>query len=211
MLPNNPSHRTGSIGEKHAEERNYWINKEFKLAINTFDNVEYITAYSILFFTGIKESELLALTIDNFDLDNQLLTINSNWVRRQRKNATTSTKTRSSNRVVTFPKLLVPLINEYINSLYGYIPHMRLFSQLNKYYLNDRLNKAVINAGVKKITVHELRHSHASVLINNEINIKALQQRLGHKNIDTTLNIYSHMYPTKQKEIANLLDNLGPK
>lgn len=103
------------------------------------------------------------------------------------------------------------MLLEYVDKLYGYQSHMRLFSQLNKYSLNSNLEKASNAAGVKRITVHELRHSHASLLINNNVNIKSLQQRLGHKNIETTLGTYSHMYPNKQREIADMLNKLEPK
>lgn len=102
------------------------------------------------------------------------------------------------------------LIN-YASKIYGYEPNMRLFAQINKQSLNTNLKRAAKASSVKEITIHELRHSHASLLINNNVNIKALQQRLGHKNIETTLGTYSHMSPTKQKEIADMLNNLEPK
>lgn len=103
------------------------------------------------------------------------------------------------------------MLLEYVNMQYGYKSNMRLFYQLNKYTLNSCLKKAAKYADIKTIIVRELRHSHASLLINNDVNIKALQQRLGHKNSDTTLGTYSHMYPSKQREIADMLNNLDPK
>lgn len=211
-LPHNPIHRVGSIGAKHAKLRDFWTLEEFKKAIIYFkDSIDYKTAFSLLFFSGIREGELLSLTLNDFDLENHTVDIKTNWGRRKKRNATTTTKTRSSNRIVTLPEFLIDDILVYSKSLYHYEPNQRLFSHLNKYYLNSRLKKAAMATGVKKITVHELRHSHASLLINNEVNIKALKDRLGHKNIETTLDTYSHMYNTKQKEIAKFLNNLEPK
>lgn len=211
-LPYNPIHRVGSIGDKHAESRDFWTLEEYQVIIEYFkDMIDYKTAYNLLFFSGIRLGELLSLTLNDFDIDNHSVHIKSNWGRRNKKNATTTAKTRSSNRVVTLPEFLVNDILLYVDSLYNYQPGNRLFGHLNKYYLNNRLRLAAEATGIKKLTVYELRHSHASLLINNDINIKVLQERLGHKNIDTTLNTYSHMYPTKQKEIANFLNNLEPK
>lgn len=211
-LPYNPIRRTGGIGSKHADDRSYWELEEFNKAIAYFEeDITFKLAYNLLFYTGIRQGELLALTLDDFDLEECTVSVNANWGRRKKKNAITTTKTRSSNRVITFPNFIKPMLLEYVDKLYGYESNMRLFSQLNKYSLNSNLQKASTAVGVKRITVHELRHSHASLLINNNVNIKALQQRLGHKNIETTLGTYSHMYPNKQREIADMLNKLEPK
>lgn len=211
-LPYNPVHRTGAIGSKHADERQYWTLQEFRQAMEFLDdNLPFKLAYYILFYTGMREGELLALSLDDFNLDDCTVNIRSNWGVRKNRNAITTTKSRSSNRVITFPSLIKPMLLEYVDMQYGYKSSMRLFYQLNKYTLNSYLKKAAKYADIKTITVHELRHSHASLLINNDVNIKALQQRLGHKNIDTTLGTYSHMYPSKQREIADMLNNLEPK
>lgn len=210
-LPHNPIHKTGSIGSKHASERNYWTLEEFKTAIAYFeDDLTYTLAFNLFFYTGMRLGELLALNLTHFDLDECTVKITSNWGRRKNKNAITTTKSRSSNRVITFPSFIKPILIDYTNSLYNFEPSMRLFSQLNKQSLNNNLKRAANAVGVKELTIHELRHSHASLLINNNVSIKAIQQRLGHKNIETTLGTYSHMYPTKEKEIAFMLDNLEP-
>ena len=70
------------------------------------------------------------------------------------------------------------------------------------------LRKDARTAGVKEIRLHDLRHSHASLLINNNVNIKAVSDRLGHEDIQTTLNVYSHLYENQQSNIADLLDKL---
>lgn len=63
-------------------------------------------------------------------------------------------------------------------------------------------------AGVKAIRVHDLRHSHASLLINMDINILTISERLGHEDIQTTLNIYGHLYPSKAEQIADTLEKI---
>jgi integrase len=66
-------------------------------------------------------------------------------------------------------------------------------------------------AGVKRIRVHDLRHSHASLLIEEGFQPLEVADRLGHENIQTTLQIYSHLYPNKQKELAEKLQDIGQK
>ena len=72
--------------------------------------------------------------------------------------------------------------------------------------IRRRLNEYADKAGVKRIRVHDLRHSHASLLINKGQNILIVSQRLGHSDITQTLNIYSHLMPNVQKQIINALD-----
>ena len=61
---------------------------------------------------------------------------------------------------------------------------------------------------MKKIVIHDLRHSHASLLINNKVNILAVAKRLGHEDIKMTLNTYSHLYDEENKNMINILNNL---
>lgn len=209
-LPYNPVHRTGSIGQKHAGKMEFWTLDEFNQFIVYFENDPlYNLVFNLLFYTGMRQGELLALTLNDFDLENKTIDINKNWGIRKGKNAITTTKTKSSNRVITFPKFLFDLIHQYIESLYDYTPNEMLFSSyVNKYSLGRNLKRAARATGVKAITVHSLRHSHASLLIDMDVNIKAIQQRLGHKDIETTLNTYSHLYPTKQQEVADMLNKI---
>lgn len=79
-LPYNPIHRVGSIGEKHADSRDYWTLEEFRMVIDYFkEDIDYRAAYNLLFFSGIREGELLALTLDDFDLKNHSVEIKANW------------------------------------------------------------------------------------------------------------------------------------
>ncbi|WP_132381455.1 tyrosine-type recombinase/integrase [Muricomes intestini] len=63
-------------------------------------------------------------------------------------------------------------------------------------------------ARIKRIRLHDLRHSHASLLIELGFSALLVSERLGHENVSTTLNIYSHLFPSKQSEVAKRLDEL---
>ena len=67
--------------------------------------------------------------------------------------------------------------------------------------------RGVANSSVKKIRLHDLRHSHASLLIDLGFSPLAIADRLGHEKVETTLNTYSHLFPHKRDEIADKLQN----
>ncbi len=79
----------------------------------------------------------------------------------------------------------------------------------NKSRLGYELKNYAEVAKVKRIRIHDLRHSHASLLIEQGIQPNIVQHRLGHEKIETTLNTYSHLYPNKQYHLATFLDNLA--
>ena len=94
---------------------------------------------------------------------------------------------------------------------YGLRPTDRLF-QTSKHTLYHNMVKYCEKSGVKKIRIHDIRHSHASMLIEMGIAPLAISERLGHEDIQSTLNTYSHLYPNKQSKIAMILAaNILPK
>ena len=83
----------------------------------------------------------------------------------------------------------------------------RMFS-FTKSYLGHEMERGCKASGVKKIRIHDLRHSHASLLVNQGEDYLVVKERLGHASITTTIDTYSHLYPSKQKTLANKLDDL---
>ena len=83
----------------------------------------------------------------------------------------------------------------------------RLFP-VTKSYLSHEMIRGCKNTGVKKIRIHDIRHSHASLLINQGCDALMLADRLGHEKVSTTLNTYSHLFPHKQQELVYSLESL---
>ena len=120
----------------------------------------------------------------------------------------TEPKTTKSKRVITLPEFLVVELEEYVSKLYGIMGNDRLF-MITKSYLEKEMDRGVELSGVKKIRLHDLRHSHASLLISKlgaQPNLVA--DRLGHEKIQTTLNTYSHLYPNRNRDLADQLNKL---
>ena len=102
------------------------------------------------------------------------------------------------------PDFLCQEMREYINSLYGCNPTDRIFP-ITKSYLHHEMNRGSKEQGVKRIRVHDIRHSHVSLLIEMGFSAVAIADRVGHESIDITFR-YAHMFPTKQSEMADKLD-----
>lgn len=82
------------------------------------------------------------------------------------------------------------------------------FSPLQKKWVNDQLRRCCARTGVKLIRVHDIRHSHASMLVNNGADPLLIADRLGHEKVTTTLGTYAHLYPDKGQRLADDLDTL---
>lgn len=80
---------------------------------------------------------------------------------------------------------------------------------VTKSYLHSEMTRGTKKSGIKRIRVHDLRHSHASMLIEEGFSALLISERLGHESIETTLQTYSHLYPNKQIEVANRLDQMN--
>lgn len=124
----------------------------------------------------------------------------------------TTPKNKSSYRNILMPMNLVNMLWEHqkrSKEEYGYTPEWFVFGgaePLSDQTIRRRLNEYADKAGVKRIRVHDIRHSHASLLINKGQNILIVSQRLGHSDVTQTLNTYSHLMPNVQKQIINALD-----
>lgn len=120
----------------------------------------------------------------------------------------TEPKTAKGKRVITLPEFLVTELEDYVGKLYGMMAKDRLFT-ITKSSLEKEMMRGVELSGVKKIRLHDLRHSHASLLISKlgaQPNLVA--ERLGHEKIQTTLSTYSHLYPNQARDLADQLNGL---
>ena len=200
-LPKNPC--TKSIGSRKTRKLNFWTPEEYARFIETCkDNVEYYTIFEILYYTGMREGELLALTLNDIDFKENKIHITKTYYRITGKDLINAPKTESSERIVDIPEFLTQEIREYVTHLYKPDPETRLFNKRPQ-YLRSILRDRAAKAGVKEIRVHDLRHSHASLLINLGANPVLVAERLGHESPDITLRTYSHLFPHKQADVVS--------
>ena len=205
-LKSNPCAKAGSMGKSKAEEMDFWIGEEFRKFIDSVMNkrLSYM-AFMTLYWTGMRLGELLALNPKDVDLEKRTISITKSYQRLGKKDVITPPKTPKSKRVITIPEFLAADIKDYMDSLYDLQENDRLFP-ITKYYLEHEMQRGIKESGVKRIRVHDLRHSHASMLIELGFSPLEIANRLGHEKVETTLNTYSHLYPNKQTKLAERLD-----
>ena len=207
-LQNNPCRQVGSIGKANADAMQIWTLDQFERFIEFEHKVAGRLAFNTLFWSGIREGELLALTIEDFICNGEneyRLNIDKNFEVVKGTQYLLTPKTDSSRRCITIPQFLYNEAMDYYNSLYEPNPKERLFYFTKSYLLND-IKRVSALAGLEPIRVHDLRHSHASLLIEMGFNILMVSQRLGHEKVETTWRTYAHLYPDKEKMLATQLD-----
>ena len=208
-LNTNPCGKAGTIGKAKAEEMDYWTYYEYiAFREGVKDKPLSYICFEVLYWTGMREGELLALSPTDIDFDNKLISINRTYQRIGGKDVFTSPKTRKSKRKIPIPDFLCQELSDYIQSRYMLDADERLFP-VTKSYLSHEMIRGCKNTGVKKIRIHDIRHSHASLLINQGCDALVLADWLGHEKVSTTLNTYSHLFPHKQQELVNNLEQLA--
>lgn len=209
-LKENPCKIAGSIGKTNAEEKNIWTLEEFNIFLRTFDNRNSVQrlAFLTLFYTGIRMGELLALMPEDINKYSRTLSIRKTFQRIKGKDVFTEPKTQKSIRDITLPTFLYNLLVENIKER-KLGKKDRIFDFTSQ-ALNYTLRTYTQKAGLKKIRPHDFRHSHASLLINIGTEASLVADRLGHESIETTLNIYTHLYPKEREKIAEKLNDLEP-
>ena len=205
-LRDNPCRKAGSIGKSKADEMDFWTKQEFKEFLPSMDSKpEARMAFLLLYWTGMRIGELLALTYEDIDLEKRCITINKSYQRLNGKDMITPPKTPKSNRKISIPPFLVEELKEYCSMLYGITANERMF-RFTKSFMEHEMVRGIKETGVRRIRLHDLRHSHASLLVEMGFQPLAIAERLGHEKIETTLNTYSHLYPNKQAELAEKLE-----
>ena len=204
-LQSNPAAKAGSMGEKEATEMQFWTKEEFLKVIDAMmDSPIHYYAYEMLYWCGLRIGELFALTPDDFNFEAGTVTISKSYQRIKGEDVITCPKTKKSNRVIQMPQFLSDEIQDYIKQLYGVEHDSRLFP-LSKHSMKSAMEKACKAAGVKVIRLHDLRHSHVSLLIDMGFSALAIADRVGHESIDITYR-YAHLFPSRQTEMADKLD-----
>lgn len=205
----NPCYVAGTIGESRASEMNFWTKEEFEHAMQFEQKTSYIVAFKILFYSGMREGELLALTPEDFPRDIASVDVNKNYAVVDGVEYFLTPKTKRSIRQITIPDSLHEEVLEFIDSM-SLDPEERIF-YFKKGGLYSEFKRMIKRSGGKEIRVHDLRHSHVAMLVNMGFAIEEISRRLGHDSIKTTWDTYSHLYPGTDRELAERIEDLIQK
>ena len=197
-----------------VKEMHIWSEADFSKFISFVDRIDYKSYFSALYLTGCRKGELLATSWNDWDLTKNTLNITKTITRKVHGKSwtVTSPKTRQSIRKIGITKSLSDLMKDYkvwqesakesTNFVFG---GKQPFADSNiERYFKEKCEQA----NLEKIRIHDFRHSHASYLISNGVSIVAVAKRLGHSNIERTLNTYSHLLKKDEIDVLQKLDKI---
>ena len=178
------------------------------------------TGIMILVCLGIRRGELMALTWNDIDFDNRLVRINKSVVKVKRKETVTKDpKSESGKRIIEAPDVLIKFLRrERTEYLKRKLLHGKDYSDCDLVvcqpngkpyevdYYTHKFQQLLKANGLKKIRLHDLRHSHATYMLKLGVNVKAMQKRMGHSTFNTTMDVYSHVLDDMGREAADTLN-----
>lgn len=187
--------------------------------INAIKNTDLYIPVMIAISTGMRRGEILGLVWKNIDLDNRIIKVSQALYPTKEGLVILPPKTESSIRNISIPLTLIDILKEYK------IKQEQMKKLLENNYidndlvcctadgrpihpttLNHKFHNLLKENNLPLIRFHDLRHSHASLLLKEKVPAKVISERLGHSNVNITLNLYSHIYEETNMEVANTFD-----
>ena len=206
-LAKNPCSKGKKMGKAKAKEMLFWTKDEYtKFADAIKDKPISYYAFEILYWTGVRMSEMLALERGDINLEKRTLKIDKQVQRIDGIEYTTTPKTDKGNRVIELPEFLCNELEDYFGMIYKIDEHTRLFN-ITKSYLHHEMDRGSKAAGVKRIRIHDLRHSACAALIELGFSPVQIAERLGHESATITMR-YAHLYPSVQRTMADKLNDM---
>ncbi|MER2000405.1 MAG: tyrosine-type recombinase/integrase [Lysinibacillus sp.] len=205
--------------EAKKKEEKYLNQKEYDVLLNeVYERLERSKVYYILLIaltTGMRFGEIVGLTIDDFDFNTNKVNVTKTW---GYKPGSTfgfgPLKNDASERKIKIDKTTADCIKRYINKMEPNEYRLLFYSEESKYKCisnsaaNDLLRDITHDLRIERITLHGLRHTHASSLLYKKASIYYVSERLGHKNINTTLSEYTHVMKELREDDEQLATNL---
>lgn len=203
-LPYNVATIVGNFKNDNVENNgDVWTIQEFNLFINVVDNLKYKVIFELLYFTGMRKGEVLALTWSDIDFNKKKISVNKTITRDHEIH---SPKTKSSNRVISIPDYL---LNDLFDLKKYYCKNELIFYDITFSNLLRIKNYYCKKANVKQIKIHEFRHSHAYFLFDNNVPIDEIKYRLGHSKISMTMDTYLRFIPINEKNVISTLSSIN--
>lgn len=209
-----PICKMGKVKDTLVHKKECWDINTFNKFCKCIDDKEDLLIFHMLFFLGLRRGELVARTWKDIDFQNGIILIDSQAVNVKGGQKITPCKTSKSNREVYINESLMQILKErYIELEKKYACNLNdkyivgFDKRISFTTLERKLKKYLELADVPKITLHGFRHSNVTMLVALTNNPKLVADRVGHENIKTTLEIYTHISNKQQRELCDLLEN----
>ena len=180
-----------------------WTGKRCKKTKRGFKTKKAASAWEVDFLRQMEGTPDMALMPQDFDFERNRVSITKTYVRLNGKDVFNPPKTKKSVRTIVMPQFLADEVQDYLIAHPFIKPDDRL-TNATKSFLAHEMERGCKQAGVKRIRIHDLRHSHVSLLIEMGFSALAIAERLGHESTEVTM-MYAHLFPNKQEEMAERL------
>lgn len=220
MLPKNPFKLIDKLSTMHEIKKvNFYTLEEYFKFESAIDDIVFKTFFNLLYFSGLRKGEALALNWNDLDFDTNSIEVNKAVTQKIKgvKYQIITPKNKSSYRKIELPQNTIDLLKElknYNKQYTGFNNDTFIFGiarPINENTISNKKKKYCELANIKNIRVHDFRHSHASLLINNGENALTVANRLGHSDVKMTLNTYSHFFKEKEKETIRNIEDMVKK
>jgi integrase len=213
--------KKATLPKEEKNEMSVWNEEEVNRFLKAAKNDRLYPLFYLALMSGLRQGELLGLRWKDLDLENHFLTINQ-VLAHNGKDIIKGTKTKKSKRIVNLTESTVHVLKVHRKSVLeekllngkSYQDQDLVFctqmgTPVHPSNLRNRVfNKLIEAANVPKIRFHDMRHTHATLLLSKGVNVKVISERLGHSNSKITLDTYSHVLPTMQKDAMDKLDSM---
>lgn len=223
LIKENPAKDIKNLKEEHKEVEVY-TNDEVMTLFEALDHDKphYRILFKLAVTTGMRKGELLALKWDNVDLEEGTIHVKETVSHLNKQFIFKEPKTKNSVRTISLPQFMIDELKQYhlhckktrfkMGELYKN-PHNLLFHTINgnpitSSNISQKWKALTEQAGLKYIKFHALRHTSATILINQGLPAKIISSRLGHANVMTTLNIYAHALREADETAAQKIDDI---
>lgn len=206
-LTPNPAAKASRIGERNAQEMSIWSKDQY-LAFSDYmaDDVVMFVPIEVLYWTGVRLGELLALMPNDIDFNKCELYVRHSFRRVKGKDTLTPPKTKGSVRKIVMPEFLRDELRDYIQNVSMTQFNERIFKDIDARKIRAALDEGIEATGVPRIRIHDLRHSHVSLLIDMGYSAVAIAERTGQESIEITYR-YAHLMPDTQDKMASAISD----
>lgn len=217
LVESNPSKIVGNV-KKTKTKIDFWTKEEFEKVLSFFYKEDYYQHFLfmslwLLFMTGMRIGEATAIQWEDIDFETGMLSIDKTLYYKNLDDYTfVEPKTKASVRHIVLDEDTLTLLHQWKDVQQAVIQTNFVMSYngvpTQKHTLAHAITRFAKKAGVHRIRLHALRHSHASLLISMGENPLIIKDRLGHEDIETTLGTYGHLYPNSNFEVAHKLKGI---
>lgn len=220
----NPMERVHVPKTKNDNKReiNFYSKDELKRfleCVKEDNNPRWFPFFRLLAFSGMRKGEALALTWQDFNFEANTVTINKTLARgKDNTLIVQSTKTTAGERTISLDPITIDTIKDWRKTqrldylklgMNTNTPAQVVFTTFDNEYIQHSsvgsfMNKIIEKHSLKRITPHELRHTHCSILFEAGAGIKDVQERLGHSSYEVTMNIYTHVTEEAKEKTADI-------